>query len=89
MIIYLIAVQYFTPLMLIVLFAVPRLHQILPAFLQPRPTERPAGFPEGQGGWPLYFAPLAFTYNSSFGTLFVLSLIADVLIRIFLPGFWR
>jgi 1,4-dihydroxy-2-naphthoate octaprenyltransferase len=89
MIIYLIAVQYFTPLMLIVLFAVPRLRQILPAFLQPRPMERPTGFPEGQGGWPLYFAPLAFTYNSSFGTLFVLSLIADVLIRIFLPGFWR
>jgi len=89
LIIYLIAVQYFTPLMLIVLFAVPRLRQVLPAFLKPRPTERPAGFPEGQGGWPLYFAPLAFTYNSSFGTLFVLSLIADVLIRILLPAFWR
>ena len=89
LLLYLVATRYFTPLVLIVLFAIPRLRQVLPAFLKPKPMERPLDFPEGQGGWPLYFAPLAFTYNRSFGSLFVLSLIADVLIRIFLPAFWR
>ena len=86
---YLIAIKYFTPLVLIILFAFPRLGQVLPAFLKPKPAERPSNFPEGQGGWPLYFAPLAFRYNRSFGSLFVLSLVADVFIRIFLPAFWR
>jgi len=61
----------------------------LPAFLKPKPAERPENFPLGQGGWPLFFAPLAFWYNRSFGTLFVLSLVVDVLVRITLPTLWR
>ena len=86
---YLIVTKYFTPLILIILLALPRLGQVLPAFLKPRPAERPTNFPEGQGGWPLYFAPLSFWYNRTFGTYFVLGLVADVLIRFFLPAFWR
>ncbi|MEO7840287.1 MAG: prenyltransferase, partial [Anaerolineales bacterium] len=89
LLLYLVATKYFTPLILIVLIAIPRLRQVLPAFLKPKPATRPQDFPEGQGGWPLYFAPLAFGYNRSFGTLFVLGLIAEVLIRILLPTFWR
>jgi 1,4-dihydroxy-2-naphthoate octaprenyltransferase len=88
-VIYLVAVRYFTPLMLLILLAIPNLRQVLPAFLTPRPQERPRDFPEGQGGWPLYFAPLAFLNNRSFGVLFMLGLIADVLVRILLPSFWR
>ncbi len=86
---YLVIIKYFTPLILIVLMAIPRLRQVLPAFRNPKPETRPLNFPEGQGGWPLYFAPLAFLYNRSFGKFFVLGLIADVLFRIFLPEFWR
>ena len=86
---YLVTTKYFTPLVLVTLFALPRLRQVLPAFLKPKPEERPANFPEGQGGWPLYFAPLAFWYNRSFGALLALSLVADVLIRIYMPGFWH
>ena len=89
LLVYLVATKYFTPLILIVLLAIPRLRQVLPAFLKPKPATRPQDFPEGQGGWPLYFAPLAFGYNRSFGTLFVLGLIADVLIRLLLPTLWR
>ena len=89
LLLYLVATRYFTPLILIVLLATLRLRQVLPAFLKPKPASRPNDFPEGQGGWPLYFAPLAFAYNRSFGTLFVLGLILDVLIRILLPTFWR
>lgn len=86
---YLITTKYFTPLILIILLATPRLRQVLPTFLKPKPTERPENFSEGQGGWPLYFAPLSFWYNRTFGTYFVLGLLADVLIRFFLPAFWR
>jgi len=86
---YMIAIQYFTPVIALVLLALPRLRQILPTFLKAKPETRPSNFPDGQGGWPLYFAPLAFWYNRSFGTFFVLGLIADVLLRIFLPTFWH
>ena len=89
LLVYLVAARYFTPLVLVTLFALPRLKQILPALLKPKPEARPANFPDGQGGWPLYFAPLAFWYNRAFGGLLVLSLVADVLIRIYLPSFWR
>ena len=88
-VVYMVAVKYFTPLMLIVLLAIPRFLQVLPAFLKSKPEERPTDFPEGQGGWPLYFAPLAFWNNRSFGTFFLLGLVADVLARIFILDVWR
>lgn len=83
LIVYLIAAKSFSPVLLITLLALPRLRQVLPAFLKPKPSERPAEFPEGQGGWPLYFAPLAFLYNRSFGSFFLLSLLADVILKKF------
>jgi 1,4-dihydroxy-2-naphthoate octaprenyltransferase len=86
---YLIAIRFFTPVMAIVLFALPTFLKVYPALLKPKPAERPADFPDGQGGWPLYFAPMAFWNNRSFGTLFMLGLLIDVLLRVFLPAFWR
>ena len=88
---YLIAIKFFTPAMAVVLLAIPAFLQTYPALLQPKPGTRPEGFPEGQGGWPLYFAPLAFRNNRAFGMYFLLGLILDVTLRL-LPataGFWR
>ncbi len=85
----LIAAKYFTPVMLIVLFALPSFLRTYPMFLKPRPDTRPEGFPDGQGGWPLYFAPLGFANNRSFGGLFMLGLLIDVLLRLYLPAFWH
>jgi 1,4-dihydroxy-2-naphthoate octaprenyltransferase len=85
---YLIAIKFFTPVMAIVLLAIPTFRQTYPALLKPKPESRPEGFPEGQGGWPLYFAPLVFRNNRSFGSLFMIGLLVDVVLRIFLPGFW-
>lgn len=79
---YLIATKFFTPVMLIVLLALPTLKQVYPAFLKPRPETRPEDFPDGQGGWPLYFAPMSFWNNRSFGSLFMLGLLIDVLLRV-------
>lgn len=84
----LIAAKYFTPVMLVVLFAVPTFLKIYPAFLQPKPDDKPEGFVEGNGGWPLYFAPLSFINNRAFGGLFMSGLLVDVLMRIFVPTFW-
>jgi 1,4-dihydroxy-2-naphthoate octaprenyltransferase len=86
---YLILAKFFTPVMLIVLFAIPALRESLVPLMKPKPETRPEGFPDGQGGWPLYFAPIAFRNNRSFGSLFMLGLLVDVALRIFLPTFWR
>ncbi len=86
---YLVAVKFFTPVMAIVLFALPTFFKVYPAFLEPKPAQRPAEFPDGQGGWPLYFAPMAFWNNRSFGTLFMLGLLLDVALRLIFPAFWR
>lgn len=88
---YLIATKFFTPVMLIVLFALPALRQSIPPLTQPKPDTRPEGFPEGQGGWPLYFAPIGFRNNRAFGSLFMLGLLLDVALRLlpFTQNFWR
>jgi 1,4-dihydroxy-2-naphthoate octaprenyltransferase len=83
--IYLIAVRFFTPVMLIVFLALPTFWSIYPKFLKPKP-ETP---PEGQLGWPLYFVGYAFVNNRKFGSLFMLGLLIDVILRIFLPAFWN
>jgi 1,4-dihydroxy-2-naphthoate polyprenyltransferase len=88
---YLIATKFFTPVMLIVLFAIPALRQSIPPLTKPKPDTRPEGFPDGQGGWPLFFAPIAFRNNRSFGSLFMLGLLLDVALRLipFTQNFWR
>ncbi len=62
----LIALRYFTPVLLLVFLAVPTFLKLYPQFLKPKPETRPADFPDGQGGWPLYFAPQAFINNRAF-----------------------
>ena len=88
---YLIATHFFTPVMLIVFAALPTLLKTYPAFLRPKPDVRPEGFADGQGGWPLYFAPLGFVNNRAFGMYFMVGLILDTVLRV-LPAtaqFWR
>lgn len=89
LVILLIIYKYFTPIMLLVFFALPTLLKIIPQFRKPRPEQKPEGFPGGQGGWPLYFAPQAFINNRAFGLWFIVGLILDVIIRIAIPLFWR
>lgn len=85
----LIVTRYFTPAMVLVLLALPAFLKAFPVFRTPKPAARPEGFPDGQGGWPLYFAPTAFVYTRSFGAWFLVGLVAEVVLRLLLPGFWR
>ena len=60
-------------------------------YAKPKPETRPEGFPDGQGGWPLYFAPMSFWNNRSFGSLFMFGLLIDVALRLIplTQNFWR
>jgi 1,4-dihydroxy-2-naphthoate octaprenyltransferase len=75
---YLIAVKFFTPIMLIAFLAIPTFLQYYPTFLKPKPEQKP----EGQPGWPLYFVGYAFYNNRKFGSLFMFGLLIDVLLRV-------
>jgi len=75
---YLIAIKFFTPVLLIVFFALPAFTQIFPIFLKPKPESKP----DGQIGWPLFFVGYAFYNNRKFGSLFMFGLLIDVTLRV-------
>ena len=84
-IVYLIFVpHYFTPVMLIVLLAGKRLLLAVGVLTKPRPQQAPEGYPS----WPTWFSAFCFYHNRMFGGLFILGLIVDTLLRIFVSGFW-
>jgi 1,4-dihydroxy-2-naphthoate octaprenyltransferase len=76
--------QYFTPLMLIIFFAIKRLIVAIKILSTPRPETAPPNFPF----WPTWFSAFNFNHNRLFGGLFILALIGDTLLRIYLPAFW-
>lgn len=77
-VIYLVVTGFFTLVPLIVLLAIPLLLQILPMFRAPKPEEKPPDYPDV---WPNYFVGAAFVHNRRFGSLFLLGLILDVVLR--------
>jgi 1,4-dihydroxy-2-naphthoate octaprenyltransferase len=84
-VVYLIFVpRYFTPLMLIIFFATKRLITAIKILSKPRPETAPPGFPI----WPTYFSAFNFNHNRFVGGLFILGLVGDTLLRLFLPAFW-
>lgn len=72
----------FSPVLLVVVLALPTLRSLMPMLLKPKPETCPPGFPQGQGGWPLYFAPIAFVNNRAFGSWFLLGLVVDTLLKV-------
>jgi 1,4-dihydroxy-2-naphthoate octaprenyltransferase len=80
---YLVAIGFFTPVMLIVLFAVPTFLQvILATYRHPKPEERPEEYPADS--WPLWFVGFAFVHNRRFGLFFLLGLILDTVLRVWI-----
>lgn len=73
-----------TPIMLIVLIALPVTFKYAPIFFSPRPAEKP----EGHEGWPLHFVAAAFVNNRRFGSVFMLGMLLDMAIRVLFPAFW-
>ena len=78
---YLILIGFFTPVLAIVLLAFPVLRHILPMFRTPRPAEKPAYYPDS---WPNYFVHAAFVHNRTFGKWFLLGLLIDAVLKVFI-----
>jgi len=81
LVIYLVLIKFFSPLLLLSLLALPALRRIFPIYQKPKPTEKPADFPDV---WPNYFVAAAFYHNRRFGLMFLLGLILDWLFK-----YWR
>ena len=81
LILYLILAGIFTPVLLVVALAGRAFMKILPMFLAPKPAEKPADFPDV---WPNYFVAAAFYHNRQFGLLFMLGLIADTALKLWI-----
>lgn len=76
--------RFFTPIFLIVFLAAKRLMLAVGVLTKPRPAEPPEGFP----GWPTWFSAFSFYHNRLFGNLFILALLVDTVLRLYLPNFW-
>ena len=76
--------HFFTPVLLIVLLAGKRLLYAVGVHAKPRPAEPPKEWKF----WPTWFSGFTFYHNRLFENLFILGLLVDVLLRIFLPTFW-
>jgi 1,4-dihydroxy-2-naphthoate octaprenyltransferase len=79
LLVYLIVIGYFTPVVLIVVFALGLLRQALAQFRRPKPDAPPDWYPTD--AWPLWFVSLAFIHNRRFGLLLIVGLILDVVVR--------
>ena len=79
LVVYLVLVGFFTPVMLVVLFALPKLRDALAVFREPKPESRPAAYPADT--WPLYYVAYAFGHNRRYGLLFLIGLVTDVVVR--------
>ncbi len=78
-VIYLVAIGFFTPVMLIVLISLTLAPTVLKMFSAPKPESCPPGYPES--AWPLYFVSMAFVHNRRFGLWYLLGLILEVVLR--------
>ena len=76
---YLVLTGFFTPVLLIVLLALPTFFKtFLAMYRHPKPGERPEEYP--QDSWPLWFVASSFVHNRTFGEWFLLGLILNVVV---------
>jgi 1,4-dihydroxy-2-naphthoate octaprenyltransferase len=81
-VLYLVLTGFFTPIVLIVVFALPLFRTVLAVYRQPKPAGPPADYPPD--AWPLWFVSFAFINNRRFGLLYLAGLIGEVVLRVVL-----
>ena len=84
-VIYLILARFFTPVMLLTFLGIPTLVEIWPILSNPKPAEKPEGFPDV---WPNYYVAAAFHHTRRFGGLFLIAVVLDTIIQRIWPLFW-
>ncbi len=78
-VIYLVITRFFTPVMLVVLLAIPEFLRIWPILKNPKPAEKPADYPDV---WPNYFVAAGFVHNRRFGLFYLFGLLIDAAIKV-------
>lgn len=79
---YLVAIGFFTSVLLIVILALRTFFKVLwPMYKHPKPIDKPADYPAD--AWPLWFVASAFVHNRRFGMLYLLGLVVDAVLRAF------
>ncbi len=81
-VIYLVATNYFSTFMLLILFAGQRAFYAIAVLTKPRPENAPQGF---EAFWPTWFSGFAFYHNRMFGGLFILGVFLDTMAHLFQP----
>jgi 1,4-dihydroxy-2-naphthoate octaprenyltransferase len=71
-------VRYFTPVMLVVFFALKEAITLLKVLNNPKPPLAPEGWP----AWPAWFSGFAFQHNRQFGMYILLGLLVDALLHV-------
>jgi 1,4-dihydroxy-2-naphthoate octaprenyltransferase len=74
-------IGYFAVTMFLVLLALPKARDFIRAFSKPRPESPPPGYPHEY--WPVWFVGIAFVHNRAFGSLFLMALVLDIVLRAF------
>jgi 1,4-dihydroxy-2-naphthoate octaprenyltransferase len=70
--------QYFTPVMLIVFFAIKDAIRFIKVMNHPKPPQPPEKWP----AWPVWFSGFAFQHNRQFGGYILLGLLVDALLHV-------
>jgi 1,4-dihydroxy-2-naphthoate octaprenyltransferase len=80
LVIYLVITGFFSPVLLVVLLALPTFYRYFwPIYRKEKPEARPDDYPED--AWPLWFVAFAFGHNRRFGLLYLLGLIVEAVLR--------
>ena len=74
-VIYLVAIRFFSPVMLVVLIALTLIPTVWQMYRRPKPETRPETYPAE--AWPLWFVAMAFEHNRRFGLWFLFGLIVE------------
>jgi 1,4-dihydroxy-2-naphthoate octaprenyltransferase len=77
--------RFFSPAVLLVFLAAGRGWNVMKLLSQPRPKEAPAGFDL----WPRWFSTPQLRHIRLFGGLYILGILFDVILRMYIPGFWH
>jgi 1,4-dihydroxy-2-naphthoate octaprenyltransferase len=78
--VYLVFTGFFRWTMLIVLLGLKRFWTVFKIYKEKKPKERPSDYP--QEAWPLWYVAFAFWHNRTFGALYLLGLIFEVIFKI-------
>ena len=73
---------FFTPVMLIVLGGLTAIPRVWAVYKNPKPEECPKDYDSSI--WPLWFVAIAFFHNKRYGSFFLLGLILEIILRLWI-----